>query len=787
MKTIPQLTGQDTFYSNIQYCTNFIINELNNSDLKLVSIRDYDVVGDGITDDTAGIISALNALNGVCGGVLYFPAGTYKITSGITLPSFVSIYGDGPDATILDATTCTAASIGSSGVHIRTDTGVWSSLGTTLAQSGVTAGSQLISFFSAHGLTANDILLIQNPSNYSWAKQRSYYRSGEIQKIAFIPSSSTVRVQGTVNDTYKNTDVDLYKLTKYTSGFIKNLSLKTAKVTNIATDSFRGIRIDSGVNYVLENVKIIGVPYAGIELKQCNNVLVNNCWVQENGIDEFGGDYGLAIYNSSDVTVFGGYYSASRHAITIGGGSETGAVPNRFIKVIGASCHTSGQTLDSLSVGALDCHTNSEHVLFKDCVIDGGIAGLGANYATVQGCHIIGRGSGSSLILGASLKGTNINIHNNVCVSTREPGFNRGAFIDIGSQNDALSDNTSLGGVISIKNNTFDWQYSPTATGRRMRGETASDGAAYSSYKNWLGIINSNSAGVGGGVCGGYTGGDVVVDIQNNTIRCPNDYPQGGANIYVGGTAGSQFNMINFSNNTCINAGGLELDAIWIGANSVVMQNNTIVNSGNLGLKAARVKNLITCKGNQINGTRNGPGILLQGTSVAVGEWDGNCEVVQVSDNLVNNGVLTRDYVNVSNVKASDYLVLNWNNCMFHGNAMGSDTQILIVNNNQNFVLNEKITGSISGMSAYIRAFQGVTQFGIGLSASVGPGFTVSDVITGNISSATATITGITSAHKYGAYITTGNNLWVGRNVWWNSGLTATYVSGGIVNPINFI
>lgn len=49
-----------------------------------ISVKDYGAVGDGVTDDTAAIQAAVNAAIGGLGKV-YFPAGTYYVSSGITL------------------------------------------------------------------------------------------------------------------------------------------------------------------------------------------------------------------------------------------------------------------------------------------------------------------------------------------------------------------------------------------------------------------------------------------------------------------------------------------------------------------------------------------------------------------------------------------------------------------------------------------------------------------------------------------------------------------------------
>jgi hypothetical protein len=56
-----------------------------------ISVKDFGATGDGVTDDTAAIQSAVTA---AAGKALYFPGGTYIVSSVITLVSNSSIYGD---------------------------------------------------------------------------------------------------------------------------------------------------------------------------------------------------------------------------------------------------------------------------------------------------------------------------------------------------------------------------------------------------------------------------------------------------------------------------------------------------------------------------------------------------------------------------------------------------------------------------------------------------------------------------------------------------------------------
>jgi len=71
-----------------------------------VNVSDFGAIGNGIADDTAAIIRAVtnlfaNITNTANRLILEFPAGIYKITDTITIPSFANIVGHGIDKTII--------------------------------------------------------------------------------------------------------------------------------------------------------------------------------------------------------------------------------------------------------------------------------------------------------------------------------------------------------------------------------------------------------------------------------------------------------------------------------------------------------------------------------------------------------------------------------------------------------------------------------------------------------------------------------------------------------------
>jgi hypothetical protein len=84
-----------------------------------VSVKDFGAVGDGVADDTAEIQAAFTYLISVGGGLLLFPAGTYLVSTQITLTNLVNTVVVGVGATIQSNYSTVAQT--NEGVFIITD------------------------------------------------------------------------------------------------------------------------------------------------------------------------------------------------------------------------------------------------------------------------------------------------------------------------------------------------------------------------------------------------------------------------------------------------------------------------------------------------------------------------------------------------------------------------------------------------------------------------------------------------------------------------------------------
>lgn len=79
----------------------------------VVSVKDFGAVGDNLADDTAAMQAALNYVNGLGGGMVYVPRGTYRISAPLLLYAQTALVGEGGRVTKILKTNNVASAIGS--------------------------------------------------------------------------------------------------------------------------------------------------------------------------------------------------------------------------------------------------------------------------------------------------------------------------------------------------------------------------------------------------------------------------------------------------------------------------------------------------------------------------------------------------------------------------------------------------------------------------------------------------------------------------------------------------
>lgn len=81
-------------------------------DSLVFNVKDFGAVGDDSTDDTTAIQAALDAADAQGGGIVFFPAGAYKITDALTLGDGLNLKGVSSTASVIHQTSTSDHGIG---------------------------------------------------------------------------------------------------------------------------------------------------------------------------------------------------------------------------------------------------------------------------------------------------------------------------------------------------------------------------------------------------------------------------------------------------------------------------------------------------------------------------------------------------------------------------------------------------------------------------------------------------------------------------------------------------
>lgn len=77
----------------------FLVRPTNSTNNSILNVKDYGAIGNGTADDTAAIAAAISALPS--GGDVFFPVGTYQVSSAIIMPSNIRLIGTGKNSSII--------------------------------------------------------------------------------------------------------------------------------------------------------------------------------------------------------------------------------------------------------------------------------------------------------------------------------------------------------------------------------------------------------------------------------------------------------------------------------------------------------------------------------------------------------------------------------------------------------------------------------------------------------------------------------------------------------------
>jgi hypothetical protein len=223
------------------------------------SIRDFGAVGDGTADDTAAINRALFQLycrenNTEIRRSLYFPAGTYRVTDTIVIPTYAKLVGEGANCSIIlldlpegeSSIPDYVARFGDS----RQQTGVNIGVGGAVAPRNIEISS--MTFQSAE---VTDVFLVQD-AEQSWFESVDFVgplTAADIEDSGADPDIAGVRFASTVSNVCK--DIVFERC-----GFYNNsLGIGTTQAT-------QGITVSNSAFAVLNQGVVISTAAQGFRL-----------------------------------------------------------------------------------------------------------------------------------------------------------------------------------------------------------------------------------------------------------------------------------------------------------------------------------------------------------------------------------------------------------------------------------------------------------------------------------------------------------------------------------------
>jgi parallel beta-helix repeat protein len=323
----------------------------NTTGMFVVTADAYGAVGDGSNDDTGAIQSAINAAE-VSGGVVYFPPGTYKITSTLNI--------DGPGVTLTgswSAAISTATNISHVNIENGGDNTVVENLSfVTAAVSGFTAGRAAIDINSAATGTVNNVMVR--------GCRISGVRTGGIGG----EDVDNVVITGNTLE-----DIGEHGIYFAQDGDRVVISNNVLDGVNSTTTAHSGIKF-VGDNAVISGNHIIGYTDAS---GSCSGILIEDATgsvtVAGNLIDAC--REGMRIIDSSNISISGntftdcvldGYYGDITMNTAAGNVDNISITGNTFFRSIAAG---NGVPVEDVGTGTL------AKVVFANNVINGNYAG----------------------------------------------------------------------------------------------------------------------------------------------------------------------------------------------------------------------------------------------------------------------------------------------------------------------------------------------------------------------------------------------------------------------------
>lgn len=366
--------------------------------MDLVNVRELIGLDTSVTADSVAI--AFTTIKQLKPRAIYFPAGVYPVLESLTIPvETCAVYGDGADATLIDASSASPSSIDHAVLYAPR--GEVLDLNAKFSTPPVRHDKVLHCQMPLLVPVPGDVIILHDKRPNSYAdmnlpQQRDYHAGEFLHVVAIDVAQGLIHLSGGIQGQYTDaTSLLLGLMPRSSSLTIRDLSvIGTGQVQSKEAC----IYIENGRDVSIQNVKLMGAFDTLCAISHCIDCVVDNIAGDQvlflskiNNPKDVGEQYGVGIFDSQNVTVTRSTLATIRHAVTIGGNTPPWSVVNRQIR-ISECCLTTLYPFDG-PMGAIDAHGNSEYFAFVNNRVFGPI-NLSGRYGCIRGNEIFSSGLG---------------------------------------------------------------------------------------------------------------------------------------------------------------------------------------------------------------------------------------------------------------------------------------------------------------------------------------------------------------------------------------------------------
>jgi small subunit ribosomal protein S15 len=390
-------------------------------------VRYYGAKGDGVNDDTLAIQAALDYVNSVGGGTVFFPkqTGSYIVSSSIAVGSNTHL--DFENSVIIDFS---GAATGDTLFEV---------IGTFGVSSGLTANSLdndlTLDLTDATLFNVGDVINIRSNA--------AYYGSDKKGEFHIIKSKTgnQITLEDGLWDSYLTTDSSLVTLIQSKN----NIKISGGKfIGGGSGKSHNGINLELVKNGYIENAEFENFENRAVRVYLSNNIDIEKLTVHKS--NQVGLGYGVSVNSSQWVNVTNSSFYYNRHGFA-SGGSVYG--PARFVKVLGNNFY-------GTTNAGIDSHPSVQFINFSNNTVTNSGGTSDADGIIVQGKdaiiegNIIKNSKRHGIAIQSSVSSSTYTIANNQILDSQDMGIvvsaiDLSSIIGLSISNNQIQDPASYG------------------------------------------------------------------------------------------------------------------------------------------------------------------------------------------------------------------------------------------------------------------------------------------------------------------------------------------------------